>query len=420
MIKRVLYLIGVLLYNHRIFFELSNLKATEFFTDEQLDDLQTQQLRKLLRHARNNSEYYSKVLDKCDIDRFSLDDLSELPISTKTDLFEKQNYIRAKNFRSDMLIKSETSGTSGLPLVFYRDYKWDARHRAAIWRGLQQYGVHPSDYNMYVWGRIKTLKNTMKTNILDWLQNRYRIFNFDEQSIVRSLTKCRNVRYLSGYASVINSVAEAALRNNTEFKNLKLVKATSEKIYHNYAENVRKAFGVPIVSEYGAAETGIIAFDCPEGHSHVVRENVIVERLEGRILVTNLHSYSLPIIRYDLGDYIQLEKFKCDCGRHSQIISDIEGRVGKKIIGFTNKYPSLCLYYIFKELALKYNKTYIYQGVQSEPGVLELKIFQDIGVGDVELVKQIARNYLPDLDITILAQPRDQFSIKMKDFISCL
>ena len=84
---------------------------------------------------------------------------------------------------------------------------------------------------------------------------------------------------MHGYSSVIYEVAQIALElgyTPKDFPQLKLVKGTSEKIYDYYHDPVREAFGHKIVSEYGAAETGIIAFECPHGKMHVNEEGVII------------------------------------------------------------------------------------------------------------------------------------------------
>jgi phenylacetate-coenzyme A ligase PaaK-like adenylate-forming protein len=43
------------------------------------------------------------------------------------------------------------------------------------------------------------------------------------------------------------------------------------------------------------------------------------------LLVTHLHSYATPIIRYDIGDFGQLEP-RCRCGHDGPTISNIFGR----------------------------------------------------------------------------------------------
>jgi phenylacetate-coenzyme A ligase PaaK-like adenylate-forming protein len=45
----------------------------------------------------------------------------------------------------------------------------------------------------------------------------------------------------------------------------------------------------------------------------------------GRLLITHLHSYPTPIIRYDIGDFGQLEN-QCPCGHDGPTISNIFGR----------------------------------------------------------------------------------------------
>jgi phenylacetate-CoA ligase len=99
-----------------------------------------------------------------------------------------------------------------------------------------------------------------------------------------------------------------------------------------------KAIGIPSLSNYSSGETGPIAFECNanQGYYHVAHTNVIVEcdqRLTttfdgetvGRLLITHLHSYATPIIRYDIGDFGKLHE-QCPCGHNGPTISHIYGR----------------------------------------------------------------------------------------------
>ena len=99
-----------------------------------------------------------------------------------------------------------------------------------------------------------------------------------------------------------------------------------------------KEIGIPSTSNYSSGETGPIAFECRhhQGYYHVAHTNVIVEcdqRLTttfdgetvGRLLITHLHSYATPIIRYDIGDFGKLHE-QCPCGHNGPTISHIYGR----------------------------------------------------------------------------------------------
>jgi phenylacetate-CoA ligase len=120
--------------------------------------------------------------------------------------------------------------------------------------------------------------------------------------------------------------------------------------------------GVRSLSNYSAGEIGPIAFECPQyqGHYHVAHTNVMVERDEeltasfngmsvGRLLISHLHSYGTPIIRYDVGDFAQVEQ-QCRCGHDGPTISNIFGR-GKHFL----RHPSgkLLPFYISTRVLLE-------------------------------------------------------------------
>jgi phenylacetate-coenzyme A ligase PaaK-like adenylate-forming protein len=92
------------------------------------------------------------------------------------------------------------------------------------------------------------------------------------------------------------------------------------------------------LSNYSAGELGPIAYECNahEGYYHVAHTNVVVEcddkltstidgETVGRLLITHLHSYATPLIRYDIGDFGKLHN-KCPCGHDGPTISHIYGR----------------------------------------------------------------------------------------------
>ena len=418
--RAIIYLLGILVKNYRIFPAYLDLIRTEFYDHNQLSQLQERKLRLLIEHARSLSPHYKELLGSIKTHEVTLDSLDQIEIMTKSKLRQiNQDIVRSNSLKCGH-IKSETSGTSGEAFVFYRDKWWDAYHRAAIYRGMRQFGVAPWEYNVYIWGFIFSKKERIKTNLLDWLQNRSRVFHFAtiDQRLNSNL---RKAKYISGYSSVINSLAEKSILQKTAYRNIKLVKGTSEKIYPAYKKNTLAAFGAQMVSEYGAAECGIIAFECKSGNMHVQRENVILEVVDGRAVVTNLNSYALPIIRFDLGDYITVEEISCSCGRHGQIVSEVVGRVGKDIIGKNNRYPSLTLYYVFKDLALEDNCELSYSAEQHINGELKLYIYSSRELDETTkqlILSKFDRYFDNDLAIELISADLSDRKEKLKDFRS--
>ena len=98
------------------------------------------------------------------------------------------------------------------------------------------------------------------------------------------------------------------------------------------------AVGIPVRSVYSSREVGYIAAECkicPKSF-HVADSNVIVEvdnrdsvtvdgQKLGRVLVTHLHSYATPFLRYEIGDFAMLSD-SCPCGHDGPVLSHIYGK----------------------------------------------------------------------------------------------
>ncbi len=100
---------------------------------------------------------------------------------------------------------------------------------------------------------------------------------------------------------------------------------------------LRAAFGCPVREIYKATE-GAIAISCAQGRLHINEDLVAVELLgedgtavaagqpSRRVLITDLHKTSQPIIRYELNDLITVSPEACPCGSHFRVIERIGGR----------------------------------------------------------------------------------------------
>jgi phenylacetate-CoA ligase len=100
----------------------------------------------------------------------------------------------------------------------------------------------------------------------------------------------------------------------------------------------REIWGIELVDIYSAREVGVIALQCPEDkHYHVQSEGMLVEVLDerdrpcapgevGRVVVTPLHNFATPLIRYAIGDYAEVGA-PCGCGRGLPVLKRVLGRV---------------------------------------------------------------------------------------------
>ncbi|WP_329469269.1 phenylacetate--CoA ligase family protein [Exiguobacterium sp. 9-2] len=421
-INEIIFKLGVAFRNNLLFNSFDFLKKSQYWDNKKTEEYQVKKFNELIQFAINNSSYLNEKYKNIDVRIKSIKDLDKIPAITKKELLEHNSDIQITQ-GVGKLIFSETSGSTGEPLIFYRTKEWDARHRAAQLRGYSWHGVKPWEKNGYFWGYDFSGKSIRKIKLLDFLLNRFRIFSYKKEEIIDFSLKLKKAKYLEGYSSMIYEVAKTLNSLNIKVTNLKMVKGTSEKIYDSYQEEVKKAFGKKMISEYGAAETGIIAFECKNGNMHITSENVIVEEEKGEVIVTNLLSKSFPIIRYKLGDSVKINyEKKCSCGVSHPIIDDVQGRVGKSISGFKNKYPSLTFYYIFKNLALNSDLTLNYQAIQNKRGHLIFYIDRELKDFEKDLViKEAFKYFNTDIEVKISSKllKRD-YSKKFKDFISTI
>jgi phenylacetate-CoA ligase len=413
--------------NPKILTHLRFLEQSQHWSRDELANRQLVLLKELVAIAYHRAPHYREKLDEAGVGPQAirhLDDIGKLPILEKQELLQAVDRIQIRDRAARKLFYSETSGSTGTPLVFYRDDDWDAWHNASVMRGYSWYGVHPSDRNGYLWGFNYSAAKRLKTNALDALQNRFRMFSYDDREIERFVRQLRRAKYLGGYSSMIYEVAKAINRNPRiePLTNLQMIRGTSEKIFENYQAEAMQAFGRRIISEYGAAESGIIAFECPHGSMHVNLETCIVETVDQQILVTNLVSRSFPIIRYRLGDLVDYDGSSgCACGMAHPIIREVTGRIGQVIRGKTSSFPSLTLYYVFKNLAQR-SIVLNYMATQDRAGKMELKIEQPIDPRERSCLEHELQKYFGhelEIDIADGVSLRSR-NRKRRDFVSSI
>jgi phenylacetate-CoA ligase len=122
-----------------------------------------------------------------------------------------------------------------------------------------------------------------------------------------------------------------------EFYPPKVVVSTIGPLTEEVKETIEMGMGCRVYNQYGSREVGVVACQCKEqkglhtfpwyNYVEIVDEkDQPVEQGEGRIVVTTLHNFSMPLIRYDIGDIAVADGYKCICGRSSFVLEKVLGR----------------------------------------------------------------------------------------------
>jgi phenylacetate-CoA ligase len=161
-------------------------------------------------------------------------------------------------------------------------------------------------------------------------------------SVVRRIRQVRPkviVCYAQAGAALARHVIETKSR---DWDDISVISA-AERLFPPDREAMTEAFGPGIFETYGSREVMLIAAECPAHQGlHVSMENLVVEVIVregdserparpgelGEVVVTDLHNYGAPFIRYVNGDLaVAQPPDRCACGRWLTRLESVEGRV---------------------------------------------------------------------------------------------
>jgi phenylacetate-CoA ligase len=148
-----------------------------------------------------------------------------------------------------------------------------------------------------------------------------------------ALVRKHRITMVHAYPSVIEGMLKLAA---DEPLSLALAATVGEVLSEDFRDLARRQ-NCRILDTYGTVETGIIAGLCATcGRYHPADRHLFLEVLDeagrpvgpggiGRVVVTPLYNFAMPLIRYETGDFVELAA-NGDCIRSSVAIRRIVGR----------------------------------------------------------------------------------------------
>ncbi|HOG36002.1 MAG TPA: hypothetical protein PK984_00845 [Paludibacteraceae bacterium] len=392
-------------YNHSgIHKELKRNLIYDYFTEEQLLNIQNERLKLLIEYSYLNVPYYTKLFDKLKLkpsDITCREDLKKLPILTKQIIRDNFEDLKSKEISKIKTLNSSSGGSTGIPLKFIKDINtwnmaWASTFRAWNWYGLSLGDkIFTFGGNSLVKNKTKLLNFTSKEIFDHFIMRNYKrdCSNLSEEAMdshYKYLMKV-NPKAIRGYPSAIYYLAQFIKKNNLKRPNIKVILTTGEMLLSQQRLMIQNVFRVPIYDSYGAGDGGIASHECymHEG-LHISEERCIIEILDsdnknlpdgevGSVISTDLGNFAFPFIRYEVGDLSYIKKEKCSCGRSSRLFGTIVGRSGKVLINKQGKpYTSIIVdNMMFKNMDYhKEEHQLIYQKMD------KFQVYQDIN-GDI-------------------------------------
>jgi len=378
----------------------AQLRESEQAAPDVISALQKEQIDLLAAHAYANSAFWRARLDAV---AFGMDAdwFTKLPLLTRVEAKAAGSALFALPVppHHGGIHELLTSGSTGTPMIIkktdlallfwraitMRDSLWHRRDlsgKLAVVRVGAAPGAIDSwgdAYEGYATGPcvVFDARSDVDTQ-LDWLQA--------EQPDV-----------LLTHASNLRALALRSIELNVSLPRLREARSFSEQLAADLRDKVREAWNVPLSDLYSANEVGYVALQCPHsGLYHVQAEDVWVEIIDddgrlcgagesGRVVVTSLHNFAMPLLRYELGDYATVGG-PCSCGRGLPTIERILGRTRNmlRLPGGRAAFPGFPL-----------------GPLSRTPAIRELKMIQH-SLADIELHLVLERPLTGDEEATLI------------------
>ncbi|RLI96102.1 MAG: phenylacetate--CoA ligase [Candidatus Altiarchaeales archaeon] len=337
-------------------------KEAETLKRDELEKLQEKRLKSIVNYVYKNSRFYREKFKELNLkisDINSIDGITKLPFTQKSDLRDNYPYGMLSTDMGDIIRVHASSGTTGKPTVvaYTRndiDMWSEVMARSIVAPGGTKndvlhvaygYGLFTGGLGLHYGGeRVGcTVIPASGGNT-----QRQLLLMHDLKSTILACTP--------SYAIYIAEYAKKEDIDPKEDLNLKIGIFGAEPWSESIRRRIEDALDLKAFDIYGLSEIvgPGVAQECEEQNgAHIWSDHFFPEIIdpetgeqlgegeEGELVFTTLTKEGMPLLRYRTGDRTVLEYDKCACGRYHPRIMRIRGRTDDMlIIRGVNVFPS--------------------------------------------------------------------------------
>lgn len=326
-------------------------------------------LKDLLNHAVKTVPYYNTQNPASILD---------FPIVNKSIIKSNEQKFLSNEFadKKEKLIKMTTSGSTGTPFTVYQNKNKRQRNWAdtLVFENLAGYQLGHRLLYFKIWAKEKLASNWVyKAQNMVPIE----VIKLDDSIISNLLSDIHQnksqIHSAIGYVSALEEILRYCEKNNITDLGAKFstVITISEALDMGAKEKLMQLFKCPVVSRYSNLENGILAQQTPTSYNSFLvntasyyieildfeKDEPVNQGEKGRIVVTDLYNYAMPMIRYDTGDIgsVEYDKdgrlyLKSVEGRKLDLLFDTSANVVSSYIMYKNmwKYTEISQYQLIQ------------------------------------------------------------------------
>lgn len=327
---------------------LAQINETQWWPADDLLQYQMKQLGRLVRHCRHAVPFYRDRLAAVDPEDPDPAAYRNVPTLTRSEVQEHSSKLLSRAAPEDHggLTTRATSGSTGEPVQVQHTAMFSSIQGACL---LRNHHWHGRSFR----GRLASIHVQRGVDAAypgyqqaDWGWPAAAIYPTGPAALLHIATPIpqqaqwlreQDPDYLLSCPSNLTALAEYCMEHDIKLPHLEDISTVMEVVTPEFRETCRAAWNAPVVDTYSCVEAGNIAMQCPVAeHCHVPAESVLVEVIDehgqpcgpgevGRVVVTALHNFAMPLLRYELGDHAEVGG-PCECGRGLPVLKRIMGR----------------------------------------------------------------------------------------------
>jgi len=382
----------------RILYYLARAMKRGYWNSGKLRRYQEKRLRSVVKYAYNFVPFYHEKIRKAGIspsDIKTLEDLSKLPIIRKDEFrLESSGRLVSVEFDIEKLKVVRTSGSTGKPFEVYINSAEDDWRKAIYMRANISCGQKPRDNWVAITAphHFSDTTNTQR-RLGIFAQTCISVFA-DVNEQMRLLDEAKP-DILDGYSGSLLLLAKEFQKGRVETIRPRIIFGTAELIDNVSRRFIEQMFNAPFYDQFGCSEVDRTAWQCPEKTGyHMDVDSVITQFVDdegndvssgerGEIVYTSLFNYSMPLIRYAVGDIGGPSDEKCSCGRSFPLMEVVEGRKDSLLLLPDGQLLSPRTFTVALSMFELYNQIEQFLVVQEKVDLFKIYIKKkDIGVNE--------------------------------------
>jgi phenylacetate-CoA ligase len=312
---------------------------------EQLQEVQRQRLSLMVKHAVKNVEFYRQTLSPLDIfdqdGTLNIEAFHRIPFLGKSQMRDQFRQLSSVDHLTRGSYENSSGGSTGEPVRFLQDDDYHQGDVAATLFLFFQSGKDVGERELKLWGSERDIiagSVGIREKLQNWLFNRKLVNSFtmsesDMGELVSTWNRFKPA-IIWTYVDSILEFARFVSRNGLEVVAPRAIVTTAGTLHESAREIIEGALKTRVLNQYGSREVGVIGCETPgsdglrlcewKHYIEVVDDqgNQCPSGIEGEIVITCLENYSMPLIRFKIGDRGVL----CDDGLVKRL-AGVSGRV---------------------------------------------------------------------------------------------